>query len=103
MKEPVRGSRLSTPGDAAKAAEFTTAAEAFANQLIAKEGEVQGLKEMSLQSTQAAEQAKAAVQQNARLLQQKLSEKLGIKGPPSGASGPSPQDILKDKLKGLFK
>ena len=62
-------------GDVAKATEFTTAAEAFANQLIAKEGEVEDLKEMSLQSTQAAEQAKAAVQQNARLLQQKLSEK----------------------------
>ena len=62
-------------GDTAKAAEFTTAAEAFANQLIAKEGEVQGLKEMSLQSTQAAEQAKAAVQTNSRVLQEKLTEK----------------------------
>jgi phage shock protein A len=62
-------------GDAAKAAEFTTAAEAFANQLIAKEAEIENLKTMSLQSTQAADQAKAAVNQNARLLQEKLAEK----------------------------
>jgi phage shock protein A len=62
-------------GDAAKAAEFTTAAEAFANQLIAKETEIENLKTLSLQSTQAADQAKAAVNQNARLLQEKLAEK----------------------------
>ena len=62
-------------GDAAKAAEYTSAAEAFANQLIAKEKDVEGLKAMSLQATQAAEQAKTAVQQNSRLLQQKLAEK----------------------------
>lgn len=62
-------------GDAAKAGEYTTAAEAFANQLIAKETEIENLKTMSLQSTQAADQAKAAVNQNARLLQEKLSEK----------------------------
>lgn len=62
-------------GDTAKATEYTTAAEAFANQLIAKERDIEGLKAMSLQATQAAEQAKAAVQQNARVLQQKLAEK----------------------------
>jgi phage shock protein A len=64
-----------TRGDTAKAAEFTSAAEAFANQLIAKEKEVENLKAMAIQSTQAAEQAKAAVQQNSRVLQQKLAEK----------------------------
>jgi phage shock protein A len=62
-------------GDAAKSAEYVTAAEAFANQLIAKEAEVENLKTLSLQSTQASDQAKAAVQQNSRVLQQKLSEK----------------------------
>ncbi len=62
-------------GDTAKADEFTSAAEAFANQLIAKEAEVENLKTMSLQSTQAADQAKAAVNQNARLLQEKLAQK----------------------------
>ncbi|MFZ4432137.1 MAG: PspA/IM30 family protein [Microthrixaceae bacterium] len=62
-------------GDAAKATEYTTAAEAIANQLIAKEQDIEGLKTLSLQATQAAEQAKAAVQQNSRVLQQKLAEK----------------------------
>ena len=62
-------------GDAAKAAEYTSAAEAFANQLIAKEKDVENLKQMSLQATQAADQAKTAVQQNSRVLQQKLAEK----------------------------
>jgi phage shock protein A len=62
-------------GDSDKANEFTNAAEAFANQLIAKEAEVESLKTMSLQSTQAADQAKAAVQTNARVLQEKLTEK----------------------------
>lgn len=62
-------------GDAAKAKEFTDAAEAFANQLIAKEREVENMKAMSLQATEAADKAKSAVQQNSRLLQQKLAEK----------------------------
>ncbi len=62
-------------GDEAKVTDFTSAAEAFANQLIAKEREVENLKAMSLQSTEAAAKAKGAVQQNSRLLQQKLSEK----------------------------
>lgn len=62
-------------GDTAKAADYTSAAEAFATQLIAKEAEVENLKTVSLSSTQASDQAKAAVQQNARMLQKKLSEK----------------------------
>jgi len=62
-------------GDSAKALQYTGAAEAFANQLISKETEIENLKTMSLQSTQAADQAKAAVNQNARLLQEKLAEK----------------------------
>lgn len=64
-----------TAGDDAKMTEFTNAAEAFANQLISKEREVENLKSMSLQSTEAAAKAKGAVQQNSRLLQQKLAEK----------------------------
>src|SRR6476619_795080 len=62
-------------GDATKAAEYTTAAEAFANRLIAAEKEVEGLKTLSLQTTQAADQAKAAVAQNSSALQRKLSER----------------------------
>ncbi|HLU40946.1 MAG TPA: PspA/IM30 family protein [Microthrixaceae bacterium] len=62
-------------GNTERANEMTHAAEAFANQLIAKEAEVETLKTMSLQATQAAEQAKAAVQTNSRVLQEKLTEK----------------------------
>ncbi|HQZ34929.1 MAG TPA: PspA/IM30 family protein [Ilumatobacteraceae bacterium] len=62
-------------GDAAKSAQYTGAAETIANQLIQVEKDVEGLKAMVVDSTQASDQAKAAVQQNGRLLQQKLSEK----------------------------
>ena len=56
-------------------AEYNAAAEAFANRLIALERDVDDLKALSLQSAQAADQAKAAVQQNATALQRKLSER----------------------------
>ena len=36
-------------------------------------------------------------------LEDRIGEKLGLKGPASAASGTSPQDVLRDKLKGLFK
>ena len=62
-------------GDTDKAAEYTSAAEAFANRLIALEGEIEELKTLALQSTQASDQAKAAVQQNSAALQKKLSER----------------------------
>jgi phage shock protein A len=62
-------------GDAAKAAEYTQAAEAFANRLIALEGEVESLKTLALQAAQASDQAKNAVQQNSAALQRKLAEK----------------------------
>ena len=62
-------------GDTAKAAEYTRAAEAFANRLIAAEKEVEGLKTLSLQTAQASDQAKAAVAQNSSALQKKLAER----------------------------
>jgi phage shock protein A len=62
-------------GDSAKAVEYTTAAEAFANRLIVLEKEVEDLKQLHLQSTQASDQAKAAVAQNSAALQKKLSER----------------------------
>jgi phage shock protein A len=62
-------------GDATKAAQYTTAAETIANQLIQTEKDVDSLKTMVLESTQASDQAKAAVQQNSRLLQEKIAEK----------------------------
>jgi phage shock protein A len=62
-------------GDNAKADEYNRAAETIADKLIAVEHDVESLKTMVLDSTQAADQAKAAVEQNSRLLQEKLSEK----------------------------
>ena len=62
-------------GHAAKATEYSSAAESFANRLIALETEVEDLKQLHLQSADAAAQAKAAVAQNAAALQQKLSER----------------------------
>ncbi len=62
-------------GDAAKSTQYNTAAESIANQLIQVEKDVEGLKQMVMDSTQAADQAKAAVLQNGRLLQEKLAAK----------------------------
>ncbi len=62
-------------GDAAKAAEYTRAAETIATQLISVEAQVDELKTMHYSATQAADQAKAAVAQNGQLLQKKLTER----------------------------
>ena len=67
-------------GDATKAMEYTSAAEAFANRLISTEREVESLKQLHLQATQAADQAKAAVSQNSMVLQKKLSERQKLMG-----------------------
>jgi phage shock protein A len=62
-------------GDDKRVVELTQTAEAFANQLIAKEQEVETLKAMVLQATQSTEQAKAAVAQNAQQLQAQVAER----------------------------
>jgi phage shock protein A len=62
-------------GDTTKAGEYTSAAESFANRMIAVEQEVEDLKQLHLQASEAAAQAKAAVQQNGDVLQQKLAER----------------------------
>jgi phage shock protein A len=62
-------------GDSKRTIELTQTAEAFANQLIAKEQEVDTLKSMVLSATRATEQAKAAVTQNAQQLQAKVAER----------------------------
>ena len=62
-------------GDEVKAKEYNQAAESFANQLVSVEKEVESLKTLHLQSTQAADQAKSAVQQNSSALQKKLAER----------------------------
>ena len=62
-------------GDAQKASQYNSAAETIANQLIQIEKDVESLKTMVLESTEASDQAKAAVRQNSRILQQKIAEK----------------------------
>ena len=62
-------------GDAGKATQYTTAAETIAGQMIQVEKDVESLKSMVLESTEAADAAKAAVQQNSRLLQERIAEK----------------------------
>ncbi len=62
-------------GNADKAAQYTSAAETIAGQLIQVERDVESLKSMVLGSTEAADQAKAAVSQNSRILQEKIAEK----------------------------
>ena len=62
-------------GDTAKAAEYEKAAEAFGGRLVAVEKEAESLKTLTLQSTQAADQAKAAVMTNSTQLQKKLNER----------------------------
>jgi phage shock protein A len=62
-------------GDTAKATQYNTAAETIANQLLLVEKDVDGLKTMVLESTQASDQAKAAVSQNSRQLQARIAEK----------------------------
>jgi phage shock protein A len=62
-------------GDVTKSQQYTSAAETIANQLIQVERDVESLKTMVIESTQASDQAKAAVQQNSRLLQEKISER----------------------------
>ena len=62
-------------GDTNKATEFTRAAESFAGRLITIENEVESLKQLHLQATQASDQAKSAVQQNSMVLQKRLSER----------------------------
>ncbi len=67
-------------GDDAKALEFTNAAESFANRLIAIEQEVEDLKDLNLQTSQASDQAKAAVAMSSSTLQKRLAEKQQLMG-----------------------
>jgi len=62
-------------GDEKKMSEYTQAAESFANRMIVLENEVEDLKSLHLQASQAADQAKAAVNQNSAALQKRLGEK----------------------------
>jgi phage shock protein A len=61
--------------DARKAAEFETAAQSFATQLVSAESSVEDLKALHEQSVQAAEQAKQAVSDNEQRLRSQLAER----------------------------
>lgn len=67
-----------TSGDSEKGDNYTHAAEQFANRLLSLEGEIESLKSLHFQASEAAEQAKMAVDQNSDLLQKKLSEKQAL-------------------------
>jgi phage shock protein A len=62
-------------GDDAKAGEYEQTATMIANQLVTSESAAGDLKQLHDQSIGAAEQAKLAVEDNATLLRQKLSER----------------------------
>ena len=65
-------------GDTAKVDQYTSAAQQFADRLLTLEEEIEGLKQMHFQASEAADQAKAAVKQNATLLQKRLGEKSAL-------------------------
>jgi phage shock protein A len=67
-------------GNAEKAAEYEKAAESIATKLITREGEVEDLKNLSLESAKASQQAKDMVSQNSMVLQQRLAEKQKLLG-----------------------
>ncbi|MDH4276830.1 MAG: PspA/IM30 family protein [Acidimicrobiia bacterium] len=62
-------------GDQEKMLQYTQTAESFANRMIALEREVEDLKSLHLQASQASDQAKQAVNQNSSMLQKKLAER----------------------------
>ena len=67
-------------GDGDKAASYANAAEQLAGRLITLEQEIESLKSLLFQTSEAADQAKAAVSQNALSLQEKLSERQKLLG-----------------------
>lgn len=67
-------------GDEAKVGQYTSAAESFANKMIGIEEQVENLKALHFQATEAADQAKSAVEQNSTMLQRKLGEKQKLMG-----------------------
>lgn len=70
----------SKSGDQGRMTEYTNAAEAFAGRLVGIEREIEDLKTLHFQASQAADQARAAVAQNATALQQKLVERQKLLG-----------------------
>jgi hypothetical protein len=73
-------------GDAAKAAEYTRAAEAIANQLVTLEVQVEELKGTHYSATQAADQAKAAYAAGEKRVDLTVTDLGGLGGMASMAS-----------------
>lgn len=65
-------------GNAENLERYTDAAEYFADRILILEEEIQSLKDLHFQASEAADQAKAAVEQNAGLLQRKLGERQAL-------------------------
>jgi phage shock protein A len=71
----IMADEASRDGDQERMTELTQAAEGFANRMISLEREVDDLKALHQQATQASEAARQAVTQNSQALQRKLSER----------------------------
>ncbi len=69
-----------TSGNGTKVESYTHAAEQFADRILILEGDIEGLKGLHFQATDAADQAKAALKQNTTLLQKRISEKQALLG-----------------------
>ena len=67
-------------GNDEKMSSYTAAAERLAGRLITLEQEIESLKALHFQASQAADQAKAAVSQNALSMQEKLRERQRLLG-----------------------
>ena len=65
-------------GEDEKGSRYTSAAEQFANRILSLESEIENLKALHFQASDASEQAKAAVDQNRDLLQKKLQQKSAL-------------------------
>ncbi len=65
-------------GHAENLERYTDAAEHFADRILILEEEIESLKGLYFQASDAADQAKAAVEQNAGLLQKKLGERQAL-------------------------
>lgn len=72
--------RAAKSGDTTKASSYTATAEALAARLLDLEHTADDLKTLHLQAAQAADQAKAAVQQNSVRLQKQLTERQQLLG-----------------------
>lgn len=91
MAEEARGQ-----GDAQKAKEYESAANAFSAQLVAAEKNVEDLKSLYDQASDAAAQAKAAVQRNSHALEAQLAERTKL-------LNQLDQTIMQEKVAGTMR